>query len=84
MAKIRGTQVIVEPIDVGKTTVYIRTNIKRVETDEFTGWEYDEEQVPVANFIANLQQENELIKVGQAQTSTTLLELMEVVLLGGM
>jgi len=84
MQRVKGTQDSLEIIEVGKTTVYIRSNIKRIETEDFTGWEYDEEQISLANFIANLQQENDLLKIEQAQTSTTLLELMEVVLLGGM
>lgn len=83
MEKVKGTQITVEPVEVGKTTVYVRSNIKRIETEDFTGWEYDEQQIPVNNFIANLQQESEILKIGQAQTSTTILELMEVVLLGG-
>lgn len=61
--KVQGTQVVVEPVEVGKTTVYVRTNIKRIETTEFKGWEYDEEQIAKDDFIANLQQENELLKM---------------------
>lgn len=63
MEKVRGTQDFLEPIEVGKTTVYIRSNVKRIETEEFTGWEYYEEQIPVNEFIASLQNENELMKV---------------------
>ncbi|SFN14117.1 hypothetical protein SAMN05421832_11658 [Psychrobacillus psychrodurans] len=50
------------PIEVGKTTVFIRTNITRVETEEFSGWEYDEEQVPVTDFIARLQNEKDVLQ----------------------
>lgn len=56
--KVRGTQETVEPVEVAKTTVYVRTNIKRIDTTEFNGWEYDEEQIPVNEFIAGLQKSN--------------------------
>lgn len=62
MEKVRATQEFVEPVEVGKTTVYVRTNIKRIETDEFTGWEYDEEQFEVTAFIAKLQNEKDALK----------------------
>ena len=62
MEKVRATQVFVEPVEVGKTTVYVRTNITRVETEEFTGWEYDEEQFEVTDFIAKLQNEKDALK----------------------
>ena len=84
MLKVRGTQTTVDLVEVGKTTDAVRSNIDRIESEGFSGWEYDELQIPIAEFIASLQQQNELLKVGQAETSTTLLELMEVVLLGGM
>lgn len=83
MEKVRGTQIIVEPVEIGKTTVYVRYNIKYVETEEFTGWEYDEVQLTKDEFIAQLQKENDSIKLGQADTNTALLELTELIILGG-
>lgn len=53
----------IEPILINFDTVYIRSNINYVNGEEFTGWEYDEEQISKDEFIENLQQENELLKV---------------------
>ena len=75
---VRGTQKQVPYIEVNKDTVYVRTNIKRVEEDGFKGWEYDEEQYSKDEFIElisnknkELIQENELNK--QAIAELTLL-----------
>jgi hypothetical protein len=84
MESVRGSQEFIQSIEVSKTTVYIRSNIRRIETMEFEGWEYDEEQFPIENFIADLRKENDFLKIEQTQTNTTLLEFMEVVLIGGM
>ena len=59
--KVRGTQEVVDNLEIGTTTVYLRSNIKRIETEDFTGWEYDEEQFSKENFIALLKTENTLL-----------------------
>lgn len=47
--RIRGTQETVKPIEVNADTVYVRTNIVRIEEEDidamkgFSGWEYDEQ-----------------------------------------
>jgi len=59
--KVRGTQKIVKSVEVNVDTVYVRTNIERIETDDFVGWEYDEEQYDKDEFIAiigELEKEN--------------------------
>ena len=42
LRKLRGSQVTVPKIEVNVDTVYIRTNIERIEEEDFAGWEYDE------------------------------------------
>lgn len=45
--KIRGTMKEVSNIEVGIDTVYVRSNIERIEEngeDGFIGWEYNEKQ----------------------------------------
>ena len=54
MKRIRGSMAEVPAIEVGKTTVRVRTNIVRIEEEDFTGWEYDEEQYTVREFIEQL------------------------------
>lgn len=41
---VKSTAGKVPNLEVNVDTVYIRTNIERVETEDFTGWEYDEIQ----------------------------------------
>ena len=51
---VRGTQEQVPSIEVSKDTVYVRTNIERIEEDKFKGWEYDETQYGLQEYIENL------------------------------
>ena len=57
--KVRGTMLEVKPIDVDVDTVYVRTNIIRIETPDFTGWEYDETQYKKDDYIAKIADEKE-------------------------
>lgn len=36
--RVRGSQETIPFIEVGKTNVYIRTNVEHVEEEEFSGW----------------------------------------------
>lgn len=84
--KVRGTMEIVPPIHVDKDTVYIRSNVQRIEEDEFVGWEYDEVQYDKNEYMEFLASREDVTKLKkeQAQTNSTLLEFMENILLGGM
>lgn len=63
MARVRGTMKEVPEIEVNVDTVYVRTNIERVEEEDFIGWEYDEEQYSKDEFIELISKENkELIQ----------------------
>jgi len=52
--KIRGTMNTVPNIEVNKDTVYIRTNIVQINTEDFKGFEYDEVQYNVKEYMENL------------------------------
>lgn len=52
--RIRGTQNSIPFIEVGKTNVYFRTNVVRIEEEEFSGWEYDEQVIPIQEYIDTL------------------------------
>ena len=52
--RIRGTQNSIPFIEVGKTNVYLRTNVVRIEEEEFSGWEYDEQVIPIQEYINTL------------------------------
>lgn len=56
---VRGTQKQVPYIEVNKDTVYVRTNIERVEEDEFEGWQYDEIQYEKNEYISKLTNEED-------------------------
>jgi len=52
-----GSQKTVPAVEVGKTTVYVRTNIRPhtevfTEDSVFTGWMYDEEQYSIEEYFA--------------------------------
>lgn len=49
--KVRGSQETVPTLEVNIDTVYVRSNISRIETEEFTGWEYDEIQYGIREYI---------------------------------
>ncbi len=54
MARIRGNMETVPAINVGKSVVRIRTDVERIEEEDFTGWEYDEEAIPMREHISLL------------------------------
>ena len=60
MAKVRGTMKEVPEIEVNVDTVYIRTNIKRIEEEDFTGWEYDEVQYEKDEYIKLMAEQSNL------------------------
>jgi hypothetical protein len=57
---IRGSQTTVPEIEVNVDTVYIRTNIMRVDTEDFTGWQYDEVQYGKNEYISMLAKEEQI------------------------
>lgn len=77
--KIQGTQEEVPSIEFNVDTVYIRSNIQRIETEAFTGWEYDEEQYPLREYLSKMAKENDLLTAEneqlKAQTEATSADL---------
>lgn len=64
---VRGTQNQVPQIEVNKDTVYIRSNIERVEEDEFNGWEYDEVQYKKNEWHELVGGRSELLETDNAE-----------------
>ncbi len=75
MARVRGTMKEVPEIEVNVDTVYIRKNIKRIEEEDFVGWEYDEEQYTKDEFIRMISEENKRLKKENDDTKLALAEL---------
>lgn len=90
---VRSTAKNVPSIEVNVDTVYVRSNIKRVEEMEFSGWEYDEIQYNKDNYIELISDKNELLEsslleltmnqaMKEMETENLILEL--TMLIGGM
>lgn len=60
---VRSTAKNVPSIEVNIDTVYIRSEIKRVEEMEFSGWEYNEIQYKKDNFIELISESTEVLKL---------------------
>ena len=58
-SKVRGTMATVIPLEVNVDTVYIRSNVIRVENEQFVGWEYDEIQYGVKEYIALISEQSD-------------------------
>lgn len=58
--KVRGTQEKVNTIEVNVDTVYIRTNVERIEEEDFVGWEYDEIQYDKNEYIELMANQSNL------------------------
>ncbi len=56
---VRGTMKYVPTVEVNKDTVYIRSDIERIEEMEFSGWEYNEIQYPLQEYIETLANEED-------------------------
>ena len=67
--RVRGSMETVPEIEVNVDTVYIRNNVVRVEEEDFTGWEYDEVQCGVREYIENIN------ALGQVNTELDLTTL---------
>lgn len=52
--KVRGSAEVIPNVEVNKDTVYIRSNILAVNEDNFKGWEYDEVQYEIKEYIGSL------------------------------
>ena len=57
---IRGSQKQVPQVEVNKDSVYVRSNIERIEEEDFRGWQYDEVQYNKDKYIEKLTNEEDL------------------------
>lgn len=56
---VRSTATNIPSVEVNVDTVYVRNEIKRVEEDDFIGWEYNEIQYPLQEYIETLANEDD-------------------------
>ena len=57
--KVRGTMATVIQLEVNVDTVYVRSNVIKVENEQFIGWEYDEIQCGVKEYIALISEKSD-------------------------
>ncbi len=48
---VRGTQKSVPALEVNIDTVYLRENITAIDEEDFKGWQYDEKQYSIQEYI---------------------------------
>lgn len=81
---VRGTMKYVPTVEVNKDTVYIRSDIERIEEMEFSGWEYNEIQYPLQEYIETLANEEDTgmlaLMVSMLMSEVDMLKIM----IGGM
>lgn len=75
--KTRGSMKEVLPLEVNVDTVYVRKNIVAINEEDFQGWEYEEKQYTLNDYIKHIGAENE-------EAKNTIADLAELVLMGGM
>lgn len=56
---VRSTAQRIPSVEVNVDTVYIRSNIVKVEEEEFEGWEYDEIQYTIREYLEKLTNEED-------------------------
>ena len=71
--KVRGSMKVVPNIEANIDTIYIRTNILAIDTEDFKGWEYDEIQYGKDEYTELLQEQ---INTAKADNATLWYESM--------
>ena len=56
---VRSTAEYIPSVEVNIDTVYIRSEIKRIEEIDFSGWEYNEIQYELREYISKLANEED-------------------------
>lgn len=82
--KVRGTQSNTpQEVEVNVDTVYIRTNIIAVSEEDFKGWQYDEKQYDIKeyiSFIGELEKKDKEIEDAQMGALIAQAETFELVI----
>ena len=56
---VRSSAKHIPSVEVNVDTVYIRSNIEKVDEEEFKGWEYDEVQYTIREYLEKLTNEED-------------------------
>ena len=79
--KVRGSKEASEPVVIGKDTIYIHENVRKIEEDEFGNkvdnlYEYDEIQYDKDEYLVKMIAENGSLKKGLRETNATIESIM--------
>ena len=85
---VRGTMNIVPEVEINFNTVYVRTNIVRIEEDEFSGWQYDETEYTQSEYIdvlevtlKNANSEIAVLRKADLDNKVALTEIFEILIM---
>lgn len=85
---VRGTMNTVPEVEINFNTVYVRTNIVRIEEDEFNGWQYDETEYTQSEYIdvlevtlKNANNEIALLRKTDLDNKVALTEIFEMLIM---
>lgn len=73
---VRSTAERIPSIEVNVDTVYIRTNIVKIDEEDFEGWQYDEVQYQKDRYIELISEENNDLKQRIEATDMALMQIM--------
>ena len=73
---VRSTAERIPSIEVNVDTVYIRTNIVKIDEEDFEGWQYDEVQYQKDRYIELISEENNDLKQRVEATDMALMQIM--------
>ncbi|MEF7566403.1 hypothetical protein V4V35_25785 [Bacillus infantis] len=68
MKRVQSDNENIQALEVGKTKVFVRRNISKVDVDGLSVWEYDEEQYDKDYFISTLKTDNERLELANLDT----------------
>lgn len=81
---VRSTAEYVSSVEVNVDTAYIRSNIAKIDEEDFKGWEYDEIQYDKDKYMEQLTSEDDIGAIANL-LSLVLSELdMIKMMIGGM
>ena len=85
---VRGTMNTVPEVEINFNTVYVRTNIVRIEEDEFSGWQYDETEYTQSEYIdilevtlKNANSEIAVLRKADLDNKVALTEIFEMLIM---
>lgn len=73
---VKSTAERIPSIEVNVDTVYIRTNIVKIDEEDFEGWQYDEVQYQKDRYIELISEENNDLKQRIEATDMALMQIM--------